>query len=201
MARLEFFFDCSSPWTYMAIARIGDLARRTGADLEWKPVLVGGIFNEVNKQMYETRANPSAPKYQYYLKDLADWTKHYGMKIGRPSVFPVNAVKAQRACIAALDDGKIEEFAMAVCAAYWGDDIDISKDQAIIDCADAVGLDGASVLVRCGEQAIKDRLKAYTQDVIDRGGFGSPTMFVGGSDMYFGQDRLGLVEEALRLAG
>lgn len=201
MAKLEFFFDCSSPWTYMAIAEIGDLARRTGADLEWKPVLVGGIFNEVNKQVYENRSNPDAPKYKYYRKDLADWTRHYGMKIGSPTIFPVNAVKAQRACIAALDDGRIEEFAMALCAAYWGDDVDISQDQAILDCANSVGLDGASILIRSGAPAMKARLKAFTQDVIDRGGFGSPTMFVNGDDMYFGQDRLMLVEAALRRAG
>lgn len=201
MARLEFFFDCSSPWTYMAIAEVGALAKRTGAELEWKPVLVGGIFNEVNKQVYENRSNPSTPKYQYYRKDLADWTRHYGMKIGQPSVFPVNAVKAQRACIAALDDGRIEEFAMALCAAYWGEDVDISQDQAILDCAKTAGLDANSILIRSSAPAMKARLKAYTQDVIDRGGFGSPTMFVNGDDMYFGQDRLVLVEEALKRAG
>ncbi len=201
MAKLEFFFDCSSPWTYMAIAQIGALAKRTGADLEWKPILVGGVFNEVNKQVYDARANPSAPKYQYYLKDLADWTRHYGMKIGRPSVFPVNAVKAQRACIAAVDDGRIEEFALAVCAAYWGDDRDISQEDVLADCAKAADLDAQSIMVRCKAPAMKARLKTNTQDLIDRGGFGSPTMFINGTDMYFGQDRLVLLEEALKAAG
>ena len=198
MARLEVFFDCSSPWTYLAIAEIGDLARRAGAELIWRPILVGGIFNQVNEQVYENRARPDSPKYRHMLKDLGDWSRHRGVAINWPSVFPVNAVKAQRACIAALDDGKVEPFALALCAAYWGDDVDISQDQAILDCAASVGLDGASVLARCGDPAIKNRLKAYTQDVIDRGGFGSPTMFVDGDDMYFGQDRLVLVEEALR---
>ncbi|MEL7465294.1 MAG: 2-hydroxychromene-2-carboxylate isomerase [Pseudomonadota bacterium] len=198
MAKLEFYFDCSSPWTYIAITRVRAVAERAEAELIWRPILVGGIFNQVNQQVYETRSRPSAPKYQYYLKDLADWTRHYGLKIGAPSVFPVNAVKAQRACIAALDDGAVEEMALALCAAYWGDDVDISQDDAIVACADAVGLDGASVLARCSDPSIKERLKTYTQEVIDRGGFGSPTMFVNGDDMYFGQDRLILVEEALK---
>lgn len=197
MAKLEVFFDCSSPWTYLAIAEIGDLARRARAELIWRPILVGGVFNQVNAQVYENRARPDSPKYRYMLKDLGDWSRHRGVRINWPGVFPVNAVKAQRACVAALDDGLVEEFALAICAAYWGDDIDISQDQAILDCAAAVGLDGASILIRSGAPAMKARLKTYTQDVIDRGGFGSPTMFVNGSDMYFGQDRLALVEAAL----
>ena len=125
VAKLEVFFDCSSPWTYLAIAEIGDLARRTGAQLIWRPILVGGIFNQVNQQVYENRAKPDIPKYQYMLKDLSDWSRHRGVTINWPTVFPVNAVKAQRACIAALDDDKIEDFALAICAAYWGDDVDI----------------------------------------------------------------------------
>ena len=201
MAKVEFFFDCSSPWTYLAIAEIGGLARRAGADLIWRPILVGGVFNQVNEQVYENRARPDSPKYRYMLKDLGDWSRHRGVAVNWPRIFPVNAVKAQRACIAALDDGKVEDFALAVSAAYWSDGVDISQDQAIIDCAAAVGLDGASVLARCADQTIKDRLKAYTQDVIDRGGFGSPTLFVDGGDMYFGQDRLTLLEERLKQTG
>ncbi len=198
MAKLEVFFDCSSPWTYLAIAEIGNLARRAEAELIWRPILVGGIFNQVNQQVYENRSRPDSPKYRYMLKDLEDWSRHRGLNINWPSVFPVNAVKAQRACVAALDDGKAEEFALALCAAYWGDGVDISQDQAIADCAAAVGLDSGSILIRSGAPAMKARLKAYTQEVIDRGGFGSPTMFVDESDMYFGQDRLVLLEEALR---
>jgi len=201
VAKLEVFFDCSSPWTYLAIAEIGDLARRTGAQLIWRPILVGGIFNQVNQQVYENRAQPDSPKYQYMLKDLGDWSRHRGVTINWPTVFPVNAVKAQRACIAALDDDKIEDFALAICAAYWGDDVDISQDQAILDCANSVGLDGNSILIRSNSPAMKARLKTYTQEAIDRGGFGSPTLFVNGEDMYFGQDRLALVEDALKRAG
>ncbi len=200
MARLEVFFDCSSPWTYLAIAKVGDLARSHDAELIWRPVLVGGIFNQVNQQVYENRARPDHPKNRYSRKDMLNWANYHGVRINWPGIFPVNAVKAMRACIAALDDGKVEPFALKVCDAYWGDDRDISQDDVIVDCANAVGLDGASVLARCGDQAIKDRLKDYTQQVVDRGGFGSPTMFINDHDMYFGQDRLPLIDAALKAA-
>jgi 2-hydroxychromene-2-carboxylate isomerase len=201
MARLEVFFDCSSPWTYLAIARIGDVARRNNAELIWRPVLVGGIFNQVNKQVYENRANPDHPKYRYMRKDLMNWADYHGVTINWPTIFPVNSVKAMRACIAALDDGKVESFALEICDAYWGRNLDISQDDVVAACAEAVGLDAASILDRCNDPGIKQRLKNYTQDVIDRAGFGSPTIFINETDMYFGQDRLPLIEAALQHAG
>ncbi|MFA7638185.1 MAG: DsbA family protein, partial [Parvibaculum sp.] len=97
MAKLEFFFDCSSPWTYLAFSRIEGLVARTGADIIWKPVLVGGIFNAVNESVYEARANPHPVKSRYYNKDLKDWARYCGVEIGRPPVFPVRSVDAMRA--------------------------------------------------------------------------------------------------------
>lgn len=201
MAKLEVFFDCSSPWTYLAVAKIGDLARKHDAELIWRPVLVGGIFNQVNQQVYENRANPDHPKYRYMRKDLMNWAGYHDVHIVWPSIFPVNSVKAMRACIAALDDGKVEPFALEICDAYWGRNQDISQDDVVATCAQAVGLDAVSILARAGEPEIKERLKDYTQQVVDRGGFGSPTMFINGEDMYFGQDRLPLIDAALSRAG
>ena len=123
------------------------------------------------------------------------------MTINWPSIFPVNSVKAMRACIAALDDGKVEPFALEICDAYWGRDQDISQDEVVAACAEAVGLDAASILERTGDHMIKQRLKNYTQEVMDRGGFGSPTIYVNETDMYFGQDRLPLIDSALSRAG
>ena len=73
MARLEFFFDCSSPWTYLAFHRIEALAAETGAVLEWRPFLVGGVFTTVNRSVYEQREHPVPAKMRYYMKDLQDW--------------------------------------------------------------------------------------------------------------------------------
>ena len=198
MAQLEFFFDCSSPWTYLAFTGIHDIIARTKAQVIWKPILVGGVFNEVNKDVYERRANPDARKANYYRKDLADWARFARIKIGAPPVFPVNSVKAMRGALLALDDGKLVPYATAVFQAYWGDLLDISQDEILGRVAEQVGYKRGEFLGRIGEPAVKARLKANTDELIGRGGFGSPTMFVNSSDMYFGNDRLPLVEAALR---
>jgi 2-hydroxychromene-2-carboxylate isomerase len=195
--RLEFFFDCSSPWTYLAFSRVHDVIKRTGAVVEWKPILVGGVFNAVNQDVYERRANPDPRKGKYYAKDLADWARFAGLKIGRPPVFPVNSVKAMRGALIALDDGKLVPYATAVFQAYWGDLLDISQTDILGPVAAGVGYEPASFLKRIEEPALKDRLRANTDELIARGGFGSPTMFVDGDDMYFGNDRLPLLEAAL----
>lgn len=152
--RVEFFFDCSSPWTYLAFHRIENVYARGGADLVWRPILVGGIFNSVNPSVYEQRRSPVPAKARYYAKDLRDWARHCGLAIGQPPVFPVNSIKAMRG---ALD----------------------------------------SFFARIEQPEIKQRLRDNSQELVDRGGFGSPTMFVDGGDMYFGNDRLALVEAAL----
>ena len=99
--KLEFFYDCSSPWTYLAFSKIEDVARRHHANLLWRPFLVGGVFNTVNPSVYESRAKPVKLKARYYTKDLQDWARFYGLKIGNPSVFPVNSVKAMRGALVA----------------------------------------------------------------------------------------------------
>jgi len=198
MATLEFFFDCSSPWTYLAFSRIEALAAETGATLVWKPILVGGVFNAVNPSVYEQRARPVKAKARYYAKDLAAWARHLGLRIGMPPVFPVNSVKAMRGAFFALDAGRISPYARAVFEAYWGDLRDISQDEVLADVVARVGLDRDAFFAAIATPAYKERLRATTDELVARGGFGSPTMFVDGDDMYFGNDRLVLVREALR---
>ncbi len=113
MARLEFFFDCPSPWTYLAFHRIEEVVAEAGAELIWRPVLVGGVFNAVNRSVYEARAQPVPAKLRYYVKDLQDWAHSYGLRIGQPPVFPVNSVKAMRGCALALERGCVSRFARA----------------------------------------------------------------------------------------
>lgn len=195
--RLEFFFDCSSPWTYLAFARVHEVVARTGAEIIWKPILVGGVFNAVNQEVYERRAKPEPRKTAYYFKDLQDWARHAGVAIGQPPVFPVNSVKAMRGCLVALQDGFMVPYARAVFETYWGELQDISQPDVIGRIVSALGQDPVTFLARIEAPAIKEGLRANTDELIARGGFGSPTMFVDGSDMYFGNDRLPLVEAAL----
>jgi 2-hydroxychromene-2-carboxylate isomerase len=195
--RLEFFFDCSSPWTYLAFTRIHDVIKRTRAEVVWKPILVGGVFNEVNQDVYERRAKPDPRKARYYAKDLEDWARFAGVEIGRPPVFPVNSVKAMRAALIALDDGKLVPYATAVFQAYWGELEDISQPEVLKPIFARAGYDPDELLKRIDAPEVKARLKANTDELIARGGFGSPTMFIDRDDMYFGNDRLPLVEAAL----
>ncbi len=200
MARVEFFYDYSSPWTYLAFTRIEDLCRRHGAELVWRPILVGGIFNTVNPSVYESRERPVPVKARYLWKDLHDWARFQDVAIRfPPSVFPVNSVKALRGALVALEHGCIGPYSARVFAAYFGEDRDISRDDVLRAIATEVGLDPDAFLAAIATQPYKDRVRANTDECVARGGFGSPTMFVG-DDMYFGNDRLVLVEAALAKA-
>ena len=197
MSRLEFFFDCGSPWTYLAFHKIEELAAEAGAELIWKPILVGGVFNAVNRGVYEARANPAPARAAYHRKDLADWARHYGLTIGWPKVFPVNSVKAMRGALFAQDRGVLPRYARAAFETYWGEGRDISQDDVLADVAARAALPRDAFFAALASQPIKDRLRANTDELIARGGFGSPTIFVDDTDMYFGNDRLGLVQAAL----
>ena len=194
---IEFFFDCSSPWTYLAFTNIQPLAAEFGVEIDWRPILVGGVFNTVNPSVYEGRANPVPAKARYSAKDLQDWARLAGLKIKMPpSVFPVNSVKAMRMCLV-LGGARMVPFATAVFEAYWGADLDISQDEMLRSICLQHNLDFDALLAAQAEPPIKDALRANTDEVIARGGFGSPTIFVGKTDMYFGNDRLPLVRAAL----
>ncbi len=193
---IEFFFDCSSPWTYLAFHNIQPLAKEFGVEIDWRPILVGGIFNTVNPSVYTQRETPVPLKARYMKKDLSDWARSAGLSIKmQPTVFPVNSVKAMRGCIWLGKD--MVPFASAVFETYWGGDKDISQDAVLTDICKRVGVDPQKFLAGISEQAIKDQLKANTEEVVARGGFGSPTIFVDKTDMYFGNDRLPLIREAL----
>ena len=200
MATLELFYDIGSPWTYLAFHKIEALACEAGAELVWKPILVGGVFNRVNKGVYEARANPNPARWAYMAKDLGDWARAWGLRIvWPPSVFPVNSVKVMRGALVALDAGCVSAYSRAGFEAYWGEDRDISQDDVVADVAERAGLDRADFLAHIASDEIKARLRANTDELIERGGFGTPTMFVNGTDMYFGNDRLPLVRLALGL--
>lgn len=197
--RLEFYFDCSSPWTYLAFEHAQQLF--AGVDLEfvWKPILVGGIFNEINPGVYEQRAHPVPAKARYARKDLQDWADYVGLAIGSPPVFPVNSVKAMRGAFVALEHGRLVAYARAVFRRYWTELKDIAQDTELLPILAEAGLDAEEFFAKINARAYKDQLRASTDELMRRGGFGSPTLFLDGDDMYFGNDRLALIRR--RLAG
>jgi 2-hydroxychromene-2-carboxylate isomerase len=198
MAELECFFDCSSPWTYFAFESLLRMQDEIGVTIQWRPFLVGGVFNAVNKSVYNSRDAPVPAKSAYSKKDQQDWARYLGLPIHyRPSVFPVNSVKAMRACIVLEPEGKLVPFARATFKAYWTDDKDISQIPVLTEICTGLDIDAGKLLAAIDQQPVKDTLRTNTQEAIDRGGFGSPTIFVGGDDMYFGNDRMPLIKDAV----
>lgn len=195
---LEFFFDISSPWTYLAFERVQPVAARHGIEITWRPFLVGGVFNAVNPSVYENRQRPVPLKARYYRKDLADWARYVGIEIGSPPVFPVNSVKVMRGAFIAIEQDRLVPYARAFFQRYWGALADISQDEVIREVVSELGFDVAEFFERITSQALKDQLRANTEELIERGGFGSPTVFVDQADMYFGNDRMELIDDRLR---
>jgi 2-hydroxychromene-2-carboxylate isomerase len=135
---------------------------------------------------------------RYYKKDLADWARAAGLDIKtRPTVFPVNSVKAMRGCILLEPDGKLVPFARALFESYWRDDQDISRDDVLAEICGQLGVDRERFFTGIAQQSVKDRLRANTDELMERGGFGSPTLYLDRHDMYFGNDRLPLLRTAL----
>lgn len=196
---IAFYFDCSSPWTYLAFHNIQPMAREIGVPVSWRPILVGGVFNSVNPSVYAQRDHPVPAKLNYLHKDVQDWAALAGLRIKMPpTVFPVNSVKAMRGCVwllAQAQPRRMVDFARAIFEIYWGEDQDVSQDDVIAAACARSGIDAGELMQGIASQSVKDQLKANTEELVRRGGFGSPTMFVG-DDMYFGNDRLLLVRLA-----
>lgn len=198
---IEFFFDCSSPWTYIAFRNLQPLAAELKGSISWRPVLVGGIFNSVNKGIYTAREDMSSPKNRYMLKDVQDHAREAGLNIAfPPKVFPVNSVKAMRGCLWIAQDAQAQghylAFVEATFAAYFSREEDISQDEVLAAICAQVGINVEAFFAGIARPDIKEQLKANTDEAIRRGAFGSPTFFVG-EDMYFGNDRLPLVRSAV----
>lgn len=199
-AMIEFFFDCSSPWTYLAFHNIQPMAVELHASISWRPILVGGIFNRINPSVYASRDHPIPAKQNYLVKDIHDWARLADLRIVMPPrIFPVNSVKAMRGCVWLEQPERMLPFARAVFEAYWGREEDIADDAVLTRICQQCGIDPAAFHDGIQQPAIKEALKANAEELMRRGGFGSPTMFLG-DDMYFGNDRLSLVRSAILAA-
>ena len=195
--KVEYFLDCSSPWTYLSFKGIQELSKRKSFEIIWKPILVGGIFNTINPSVYESRQNPIKEKLVYSQKDLDDWSKSRGLNITMPKVFPVNSVKAMRDPSFFKMQARIEDYLEAVFYAYWTEGKDISEDDVLRSIVDQLNGSSEEYFDFIKTPEAKERLISNTQELMDRGGFGSPTFFLNEDDMYFGNDRVQLIEEKL----
>jgi len=189
---VELFFDLSSPYSYLAATQLSALARRAGAALVWRPMVLGAVFKASGNVMPAA----SAAKARWMIDDLGRWAAEYGVPFRMTSRFPVNGLKAMRLIVIAEDEGLAEAASLAAFRALWADDRDITADAELRAIAAEVGMDPDRAMARLTEQAVKDRLRAYTDEAIRRGVFGAPAIFVG-DRLFWGNDRLHQVEAAL----
>lgn len=198
---VEIFYDLSSPWTRIAFANLQREAPTLDATLTWRPFLVGGVFNAVNQTVYAARANPDDRKFRLSWVWLKEWAELAGVAMNFPSVHhPAKSVHAMRFCCALADDqAQLLAFTHAAFEAYFTDQRNIDDPAELVKIADACGLDGAALADKAASQTVKDLLRTNTQEAIDRGAFGSPSIFVGGRYMYFGNDQLPLVKQRIAL--
>lgn len=199
VAKLTFFYDLSSPWTYLAFNNIQSIIEETQARVVWRPFLVGGVFNAVNQGVYAARSNPTDPKVIHTFTWLHEWAALADLPLKFPTEHhPIKSVLAMRACCALeSEQDTLYAFSHAVFKAYFTHGRNIDDPSVVADVANTLGIDGERLVDRAGEQVIKDRLRANTQEAITKGAFGSPTMIVNEDRLYFGNDQLPLVRQAL----
>jgi len=174
---IEFYFDCSSPWTYLGFVGINEISQKKKMKIKFLPILVGGVFNSVNDEVYKLRAKPNPLKSNYYNQDLKMWAKARNIQINWPSIFPINSVKAMRGALFFKEQDQISDYALSIFKAYWTDGKDISQDKVISQICEDLNLDSNVFLNFINQETTKNALKKNTQELIDRGGFGSPTYF------------------------
>ena len=193
---LEFFFDYASPYSYLACNQVEAVAQRTGAELRWRPFLLGAVF----KATGNNTPTQVPAKGVYIAKDLQDWVSYLGLPaLVLPESFPINSLKANRLALVAAEQGKVAAFSHAAYRAAFAEGKDLSDPKVLAEVARGVGMDADKALAQMENQEIKDALRRNTDEALSRGVFGAPTFFVG-DNMFFGNDRLMFVERALRKA-
>ena len=198
--RVEFFYDLSSPWTYLAFTNLAGVLERTGAQARLRPILVGGVFNAVNQSVYAAREATDNRKLKHSWRVLKDWAALAGVEMNFPSHWhPAKSVNAMRMAAALADDQPaLMKFTKAAFESYFGRQENLDDPDVLVAVANSAGLDGEGIRATSQTDGVKALLRANTEKVIERGGYGSPTIFVDTTRMYFGNDQLPLVEFALK---
>jgi 2-hydroxychromene-2-carboxylate isomerase len=191
---VEFFFDFGSPASYLAWTQLPAICRAAGATLVYRPMLLGGVFQATGN------ASPiTVPaKGKYMLTDLARFAQRYGVPMRFNPHFPINTLALMRGAVGVQlrDPARFDDYVTAVFRAMWVDGQNMGDPAVVAEMLAQAGFDAQAVLALTGEVAVKDALKSNTEEAVRRGVFGAPTMFVG-EQMFFGQDRLDFVREAL----
>jgi 2-hydroxychromene-2-carboxylate isomerase len=195
MKSFEFWFDFGSTASYLAWTQLPALEAETGATAVLKPMLLGGVFQATGNQ---SPANIPA-KGKYLFVDFDRFAERYGVPFKVNPNFPINTLLLMRGAIVLQmkGDPRLREYCNAMFKAIWVDSLNMNDPATAAQALSRAGFDAQALVASAGEQTTKDALKAATQKAVDRGVFGAPTFFVG-DQMYWGQDRMDFVREALK---
>ena len=189
---VDYYFDYCCPWTYLSFKRLIQTTTRTASVINWKPILLADIEQELGSMIDPIIHNSSEKDYE--IKDLQDWANYCGLKITPRSNDPKNvSKKALCGAFCAIEANKIADYSGLVFDAYFGGLKNISNNEILTEIATKLELNPTDYESAINSTANLKQLKKNATELIQRGGFGSPTMFVE-HDMYYGNDRIPLVE-------
>lgn len=189
---IDFYFDVGSPASYLAWTQLESLAEKMGAEINWKPMLLGGVFKATGN------SSPAMipAKARYTRMDMERFARGYKVPFVFNPYFPVNTLYLMRGAVAFLDTPAFNAYLQAIFTGMWADKKNLGDPKVVAEVLSKAGFDPAEVIARCDDDAVKTRLKQLTEEAVERGVFGAPTFFVE-DEMFFGQDRLGQLENHL----
>lgn len=194
--KAEFLFDFGSPNAYIAHTQIPGIESRTGVEVEYVPVLLGGVFKLTGNQSPIESFKAVPAKLKYFSQDIRDWVEHLGIPYRRNPHFPVITLGVMRGAAALLGTDRFADYVDTVFRAMWVEEKKMDDPAVIGEVLGAAGFDAAALAARTAEPEVKQKLIDLTQAAVDRGVFGSPAFFAGDRQFY-GKDRMNLFEAAL----
>jgi 2-hydroxychromene-2-carboxylate isomerase len=193
--QVEFFFDFGSPTAYLAWTQLPRIAMEARAEILWRPMLLGGVFKATGNQ------SPVLikPKGKWMFDDMARWARRYGVKLEMNPWFIINTLTLMRGAVGLQmrEPGRFLKYVDVMYRAMWETPVNLGDPAVVAATLKANGFDPEAFAALVADPAVKQKLIDNTDEAVRRGVFGAPTMFVG-DEMFFGQDRLEFVRDALR---
>lgn len=194
MKQVEFFFDVGSPYSYLAYRQLPKIAQARNAQIVWRPMLLGGVFQATGNSSPAT----VPVKAMYSMVDLERWARYFDVPFKHNPHFPINTLHLMRGAtgMQMRSDEEFQRYLSAVFSAMFEKPRNLGAPEELAAVLEAAGISPALFLELTKDNEVKEKLKKDTEEAVARGVFGAPTFFVG-SDMYWGQDRLHFVDQAL----
>ncbi len=191
--KVEFFFDYISPATYFAHMLLPGIAKRTGAEIDYRPFLLGGVFHATGN----TSPISIPAKGKWLIEDLNRFAKRYELPFALNPNFPFKTINLMRGAIWLQEKGDdLTAYSNAMFKAIWAEKRNLADEQEMVALLKELSINPDEYQAAVSRQEIKDKLRANTDEAVQRGAFGAPSMFVN-EELFWGQDRLDFVEEAL----